>query len=91
MEKVFVLICDWYWDCSGSGKEIKVFSSLDKAKAEMVAEFEKYIVDEGGRNTILENMVIDEEDTSRQIYEYGWYDTAHIAWEIVEKNVDDNE
>lgn len=87
-KKVFVLVCDWYWECDGADKEVSVYDTLEGAKSAMKEEFDNFIKTESERNpTFLDDMTIETEDDCCSVYEEGWYDTAHIAWTIYEKEV----
>lgn len=87
-KKVFVLVCDWYWLCDGANKEVSVYDTLEGARSAMKEELDTFIKTESKRNPkLLDDMTIETEDDCCCVYEDGWYDTAHIAWTIYEKEV----
>lgn len=83
---IFVVLCDWYWDCSGAEHEMKAFSSKENAISYMKKQSKEWL--EQNRSSFDDDDFISEETEDEvSYYEDGWYNTCHIHWEVKELEV----
>lgn len=83
---IFVVLCDWYWDCSGAEHEMNAFSNEKDAKAFMEMQAQKW-AEENRSSFDDDTFITEKEENEISYYEDGWYDTCHIHWEVKELEV----
>ena len=65
-------------------EDVRVFGSLEKAKKTMQ---EEYLAELNDWKSWCDDLMTEEEDMSKCIFEFGWYSENHIDWKVEEKEV----